>query len=53
MLQLLMPNSLTAPITKSQFKLGLDCIHKLQHARNRLPQVSQENEMLPLLAEGG
>ena len=53
MLELLMPNSLTAPITKSQFKLGLDCIHKLQHTRNRLPQVSQENEMLRLLAEGG
>jgi len=53
MLQLLMPNSLTAPITKSQFKLGLDCIQKLQHTRNRLPQVSQENEMLRLLAEGG
>ena len=48
-----MPHTLNAPITKSQFKLGLDCIHKLQHTRNRLPQVSQTNEMLRLLAEGG
>ena len=48
-----MPHSSTAPITKSQFKLGLDCIHKLQHARNGLPQRSRDDEMLRLLAEGG
>ncbi len=48
-----MPHSSVAPITKSQFKLGLDCIHKLQHARNGLPQRSSDDEMLRLLAEGG
>ena len=48
-----MPNTLTTPLTKSQFKLGLDCIQKLRHARDRLPQASQENDMLRLLAEGG
>lgn len=42
-----------APVTKSQFKLGLGCIQKLRHARNRLAQSSQENDMLRLLAEGG
>jgi hypothetical protein len=41
------------PITKSQFKLGLDCIQKLRHARNNLPQVSQDDDMLRLLSEGG
>ncbi len=46
-------NSQAKPITKSQFKLGLDCIQKLRHARNGLPQASQENEMLRLLSEGG
>lgn len=48
-----MPNSTTDPITKSQFKLGLDCIHKLQHARNKLPQRSRDDDLLRLLAEGG
>jgi hypothetical protein len=47
-----MPNVLGAPITKSQFKLGLNCLHKLRHARDKLPQVSQENETLRLLTEG-
>jgi hypothetical protein len=41
------------PITKSQFKLGLDCIQKLKHARNRLPQTSQTDDLLKLLSEGG
>lgn len=49
----LMPTSKDKPITKSQFKLGLDCIQKLRHARNGLPQTSEENEMLRLLSEGG
>lgn len=48
-----MPYTSAAPITKSQFKLGLDCIHKLHHARNKLPQVSQTDDMLRLLSEGG
>ncbi|MBU3684498.1 MAG: hypothetical protein FGM39_10890, partial [Phycisphaerales bacterium] len=48
-----MPATKDKPITKSQFKLGLDCIQKLRHARNGLPQTSQENEMLRLLSEGG
>jgi len=48
-----MPDTNAAPITKSQFKLGLDCIHKLRHARNKLPQVSQTDDMLRLLSEGG
>lgn len=48
-----MPDTNHAPITKSQFKLGLDCIQKLRHARNGLPQTTQENDMLRLLAEGG
>lgn len=41
------------PITKTQFKVGLDCIHKLRHHRDRLPQATEENDMLRLLAEGG
>ncbi len=48
-----MPTTTDKPITKSQFKLGLDCIQKLRHARNGLPQTSQENQMLRLLSEGG
>jgi hypothetical protein len=48
-----MPDTNHAPITKSQFKLGLDCIQKLRHARNGLPQATHENGMLRLLAEGG
>ena len=47
-------NDLSAsPITKSQFKLGLSCIQKLRHARSKLPQKSQGDEMMQLLAEGG
>ncbi len=42
-----------SPINKSQFKLGLDCIQKLKHARNRLPQTSQTDDLLKLLSEGG
>lgn len=49
------------PITKSQFKLGLNCILKLRHARprpaagrlHRYPNASDDNDMLRLLAEGG
>jgi hypothetical protein len=48
-----MPETKDKPITKSQFKLGLDCIQKLRHARNGLPQTTQENQMLRLLSEGG
>ena len=48
-----MPDTNAAPITKSQFKLGLDCIYKLRHARKKLPQVSQTDDMLRLLSEGG
>jgi hypothetical protein len=42
-----------SPITKSHFKLGLSCIQKLKHARRKLPQQSQGDDMLKLLAEGG
>jgi hypothetical protein len=53
--------TVTPPITKSQFKLGLDCILKLRHSRpwpagnrrDRYPTISDENDMLKLLAEGG
>ena len=41
------------PITKSQFTLGLDCIQKLRHSRDHLPQTTAENDMLRLLADGG
>ena len=55
------PVTVTPPITKSQFKLGLDCILKLRHSRrsptsdgrDRYPTISDENDMLKLLAEGG
>jgi len=47
------PSTNSAPITKSQFKLGLTCLHKLRHARNKLPQTSQTDAMLNLLSEGG
>lgn len=43
----------TPPITKSQFKLGLECVQKLRHARAGLPQDTRGNELLRLLAEGG
>jgi len=41
------------PITKTQFKLGLDCIQKLRHDRAGLPRSTEGNEMLRLLSEGG
>jgi hypothetical protein len=55
------PVTVTPPITKSQFKLGLDCILKLRHSRpwpagrrgKRYRSVSEDNDMLRLLAEGG
>jgi hypothetical protein len=40
------------PITKSQFKLGLDCIQKLRHARARLAQNASGNDLLRRLYEG-
>jgi hypothetical protein len=43
----------SSPITKSQFKLGLSCIQKLRHARSKLPQKSQGDDLMQLLAEGG
>ena len=48
-----------SPITKTQFKLGLDCLLKLRHARpfgdraEAYPQSASQNDMLRLLAEGG
>ena len=48
-----------SPITKTQFKLGLDCLLKLRHARpfgeraKAYPQSASQNDMLRLLAEGG
>lgn len=51
--------STAPPITKSQFKLGLDCLLKLRHARpapgreRPYPQAASQNDMLRLLAEGG
>ena len=41
------------PITKSQFKLGLNCIQKLRHARAGLPQNQSGNDVLRMLSEGG
>ncbi len=41
------------PISKSQFKLGLSCIQKLRHYRDRLPQTTDQDPMLSLLSEGG
>ena len=43
----------TPPLTKSQFKLGLDCIQKLRHARAGLAQNTNDNDLLRLLSEGG
>lgn len=47
------PGVAQPPITKSQFKLGLDCIQKLRHAREGLPRTTDDNDMLRLLSEGG
>lgn len=47
------------PITKTQFKIGLNCLLKLRHARpfgdraKAYPQSASQNDMLRLLAEGG
>ena len=41
------------PLTKSQFKLGLDCLQKLRHYRDGLPSTLEDNSLLRLLAEGG
>jgi hypothetical protein len=41
------------PISKSQFKLGLECIQKLRHYRAGLPSTTADNDLLKLLAEGG
>jgi hypothetical protein len=52
-------SAIIPPITKSQFKLGLDCLLKLRHARPArgreapYPQAASQNDMLRLLAEGG
>jgi hypothetical protein len=40
-------------ITKSKFKLGLDCIQKLRHYSNGLPSTLTADNLLSLLAEGG
>ena len=53
------PEPTARPITKSQFKLGLNCLLKLKHARpapgRQAPysQAASQNDMLRLLAEGG
>jgi len=47
------PPTTETPITKTQFKLGLDCIQKLRHDRAGLPRSTEGNEMLRLLSEGG
>lgn len=41
------------PLSKSQFKLGLDCLQKLRHYRDGLPSTLEDNSLLRLLAEGG
>ena len=41
------------PITKSQFKLGLECLQKLRHSRAGVPSNLADNDLLRLLAEGG
>jgi hypothetical protein len=41
------------PLTKSQFKLGLECLQKLRHYRDGLPSNLADNSLLRLLSEGG
>ena len=41
------------PLSKSQFKLGLECLQKLRHYRDGLPSKLADNDLLRLLAEGG
>ena len=41
------------PISKSDFKLGLNCLLKLKHKRDGLPSTDGDNEMLRLISEGG
>lgn len=41
------------PITKSEFKLALDCLLKLKHKRAGLDNTNDSDDMLRLLSEGG
>jgi hypothetical protein len=43
---------IVTPITKSEFKLGLECVQKLRHARLGLPRDAA-GDGVQLLAEGG
>jgi tetratricopeptide (TPR) repeat protein len=41
-----------APIATREFLLGLECIQKLRHARDRLPQATADDETRRLLEDG-
>ncbi len=41
------------PLSKSQFKTGLECPRKLAYARERYPSAAKEDPYLKYLAEGG
>jgi hypothetical protein len=40
-------------LSKSNFKLGADCLHKLKYYKAKYPSTKNENEMLKFFAEGG
>ena len=40
-------------LTKSNFKLGSECLHKLKYYKAKYPSTKNENEMLKFFAEGG
>ena len=40
-------------LTKSNFKLGAECLHKLKYYKAKYPSTKNDNEMLKFFAEGG
>lgn len=42
-----------AILTKSNFKLGTECLHKLRYHKAKYPSTKNDNEMLKFFAEGG
>jgi hypothetical protein len=42
-----------AILSKSNFKLGTECLHKLKYYKLKYPSTKNDNEMLKFFAEGG
>lgn len=48
-----LPTSPTRTISKSGFKIALDCLLKLKHRHDGLRETGEQDDMLRLLSEGG